>query len=100
VIVTNADRIRLTGNKLAEKVYRRHSGYPGGLKSVPAKDLQAKYPECLIEAAENGAAVANYVSGTKLLKRDERIDGCEAADGESGQVFDVRARATLIAGST
>jgi len=53
--------------------------------------------ECLIEADENGAAIANYVSGGKLLKRDERVEGCEARDDETGQVFDVRARATLIA---
>jgi uncharacterized cupredoxin-like copper-binding protein len=40
-VVTNADKVRLTGNKLDEKVYRRHSGFPGGLKSVSAKNLQA-----------------------------------------------------------
>ncbi len=68
VIVTNADRIRLTGNKLAEKVYHRHSGYPGGLKSVPAKDLQAKYPERLIEAAVRGMLPKSKL-GRKQIKK-------------------------------
>jgi large subunit ribosomal protein L13 len=54
VVVTNADRVRLTGNKSADKMYHRHTGYPGGLKSVTAKDLQAKYPERLIESAIRG----------------------------------------------
>ena len=54
VVVTNAGRVRLTGNKAEEKVYRRHSGFPGGLKTVAAKDLQAKSPERLIEEAVRG----------------------------------------------
>ena len=52
--MTNAEKIRLTGNKADEKVYHRHTGYPGGLKTVAAKDLQAKYPERVIEAAVRG----------------------------------------------
>jgi large subunit ribosomal protein L13 len=54
VVVTNAERVRLTGRKVEEKVYRRHSGYPGGLKSVGAKELQAKYPERMVEEAVRG----------------------------------------------
>ncbi len=42
VIVINADQIKLTGNKLEQKVYQSHSGYPGGLKEVPAKRLKAQ----------------------------------------------------------
>jgi large subunit ribosomal protein L13 len=54
VVVTNAERIHLTGKKSDDKIYHRHTGYPGGLRSVAAKDLQAKYPERLIEAAIRG----------------------------------------------
>jgi len=54
VVVTNAERVRLTGHKTEVKAYRHHSGYPGGLKSVGARDLQAKYPERLIEEAVKG----------------------------------------------
>ena len=54
VVVTNAAKIRLTGNKFDEKMYHRHTGYPGGLKSISAKDLQEKSPERVIEAAVRG----------------------------------------------
>ena len=54
VVVTNAAKIRLTGNKFDEKIYHRHTGYPGGLKSISAKDLQAKSPERVLEAAVRG----------------------------------------------
>ena len=54
VVVTNAERVRLTGRKSDDKFYHQHSGYPGGMKSVAAKDLQAKYPERLVEAAVRG----------------------------------------------
>lgn len=54
VVVTNAEKVRLTGRKAQEKLYRRHSGYPGGLKSVSARDVQARHPERLIEEAVRG----------------------------------------------
>jgi large subunit ribosomal protein L13 len=54
VVVTNADKVLLTGRKTEEKIYRRHTGYPGGLKSVRARDLSATYPERLIEEAVRG----------------------------------------------
>ena len=45
VIVINAEKVRLTGKKENQKLYRRHSQYPGGLKEVTYKDMQDKYPE-------------------------------------------------------
>ena len=54
VVVTTADKVRLTGTKLDAKVYHRHTGYPGGLKTTGARDLQGKYPERLIEEAVRG----------------------------------------------
>src|ERR1700730_14508829 len=68
VVVTNADKIRFTGNKLDEKVYRRHTGYPGGLRSVQARDLQAKHPERLIEAAVRGMLPKSKL-GRKQFKK-------------------------------
>jgi len=68
VVVTNADKVRFTGNKLDEKVYRRHTGYPGGLRSVQAKDLQAKYPERLIESAVRGMLPKSKL-GRKQIKK-------------------------------
>ena len=68
VVVTNAEKVRFTGNKLDEKVYRRHTGYPGGLRSVQAKDLQAKYPERLIESAVRGMLPKTKL-GRKQIKK-------------------------------
>jgi large subunit ribosomal protein L13 len=68
VVVTNAERVRLTGRKAEDKVYRHHSGYPGGLKSVGARDLQAKYPERLIEEAVRGMLPKTKL-GRKQLKK-------------------------------
>ena len=54
VIIINADKIRLTGNKLTEKQYVRHSGYPGGQKFESPADVLAKKPERVIEMAVYG----------------------------------------------
>lgn len=54
VVVTNAEKVRLTGNKSDEKMYHHHTRYPGGLKSISVKNLQVKYPERVIEAAVRG----------------------------------------------
>lgn len=54
VIVVNADKVHLTGNKLEQKVYYRHSGYPGGLKSVTAGRLMKTKPEQVIKMAVQG----------------------------------------------
>src|SRR5512144_398612 len=45
VIIVNAEKVKITGNKLAEKLYHHHTGYPGGLRSVAAVDLMARKPE-------------------------------------------------------
>lgn len=55
VIVINAAKVRLTGRKLQQKIYRHHSGYPGGLKEITAaKLLGGKHPERMIETAVKG----------------------------------------------
>ena len=54
VIVINAAQVHLTGRKETDKVYRRHSGYPGGLKSTAAGDMRAKQPTRVIEEAVRG----------------------------------------------
>jgi large subunit ribosomal protein L13 len=51
VVVVNARRVRLTGRKLQDKLYRRHTGHPGGLKTISAEKLLAKHPERLVEYA-------------------------------------------------
>jgi large subunit ribosomal protein L13 len=54
VVVVNANKVRLTGQKEEAKIYRRHSGYPGGLKEVKAKRLRQTRPERMIELAIQG----------------------------------------------
>jgi len=54
VIVVNAEKVRLTGRKLTDKMYRHHTGYPGGLKEVAAGKLQKTHPERLVEIAVKG----------------------------------------------
>jgi len=68
VIVVNADKVRLTGKKWKEKIYCRHSGYPGGLKLINAEKVQKKKPEFLIKHAVRGMLPKNIL-GRKILKK-------------------------------
>ena len=54
VIVINADKIKLTGNKWEDKLYRYHSEYSGGLRTLTAKEVMAKYPTRMVEEAVFG----------------------------------------------
>jgi large subunit ribosomal protein L13 len=54
VIIINAEKVRLTGKKLDDKFYRRHTGYPGGLRETTAGELLAKHPDRLIREAVLG----------------------------------------------
>ena len=54
IIVINASKVKVTGNKFTDKIYHSHSGYPGGIKNVPFNELQAKKPEMVIESAVRG----------------------------------------------
>ena len=54
VVIINAEKVVFTGNKLKDKVYRHHTGWPGGLKEVAAEKLLAKYPERILEKAIRG----------------------------------------------
>ena len=68
VIVVNAERISVTGNKLDDKFYYRHSGYPGGLKKINLRDQLAKYPGRVIRQAVWGMLPHNRM-GRKLIKK-------------------------------
>lgn len=68
VIVVNAEKIKLTGNKLQNKQCIRHSGYPGGLKVMPYAELMQKKPEKAIELAVKGMIPHNSL-GRKTFKK-------------------------------
>ena len=59
VVVINADKVVLTGRKKEQKMYYRHSGYPGGLRSTPYGELLAKRPEFMVEKAVKGMLPKN-----------------------------------------
>jgi large subunit ribosomal protein L13 len=68
VVVINAERIKVTGKKLDDKMYYRHSGYPGGLKSINLRDQLAKHPERVIERAVWGMLPHNRM-GRRLMRK-------------------------------
>lgn len=68
VIVINAEKIEVTGNKESQKMYYRHSGYPGGFKAINYKQYKAKFPERIIEHAVKGMLPHNRL-GNLLLRR-------------------------------
>jgi len=68
VVVINAEKIRVTGNKTKQKTYYRHSGYPGGLKSIKLEKLMQTYPTRVIEHAVKGMLPHNRL-GAKMFKK-------------------------------
>lgn len=68
IIVVNAEKIALTGNKRADKMYYSHSGYPGGIKSITAGKLLDKKPEDLIKHAVKGMLPKNKLARHMLSK--------------------------------
>jgi large subunit ribosomal protein L13 len=68
VIVVNAAHIKVSGNKMDDKLYYRHTGYPGGLKSINLRDLLAKNPEQVIEKAVWGMLPHNRM-GRHLMRK-------------------------------
>lgn len=76
VIVINAEKIRVTGNKLREKVYYRHSGYPGGLKSENLEKVLARKPIFPLEHAIKGMLPKGPL-GRKLFKNVKVYAGSE-----------------------
>jgi large subunit ribosomal protein L13 len=68
VVVVNAERIELSGNKWSQKVYHRHSGYPGGLRTETAREVLEKHPERLIERAVRGMLPPNRMRQEQLRR--------------------------------
>ena len=68
VVVVNAGRIKVTGNKLLQKRYYRHSGYPGGLKEESLQSLMARKPELVLERAVKGMLPQNRL-GRAMIKK-------------------------------
>ena len=69
VIIINADKVALTGNKREQKLAYRHSGYPGGLRAVPYSELLAKKPERAVEKAVRGMLPRNSLGRAQISNR-------------------------------
>jgi len=76
VIVINAEKIEVTGKKESQKMYRRHTGYIGGLKEVVYKDMMAKHPDRIITAAVKGMLPKNKL-GRHMLSKMKVYAGSE-----------------------
>ena len=71
VVVINAEKVRLTGNKAEDKAYFRHSGYMGGERFIPFKDMIAKHPDRVIELAVKGMLPKNNLG--RLMRRKLKV---------------------------
>jgi large subunit ribosomal protein L13 len=71
VVVVNADKVVLTGNKAEDKAYFRHSGYMGGEKFVPFKDMIADHPDRVIDLAVKGMLPKNNLG--RLMRRKLKV---------------------------
>jgi large subunit ribosomal protein L13 len=76
VIVINAEKVTMTGNKWDDKTYIRHTGYPGGQRSLTAKELMAKRPIRLVEMAVKGMLPKNKL-GAALYKNLKVVEGAK-----------------------
>lgn len=76
VIVINCDKIQVTGRRLDQKLYHRHSGYPGGIKSVPLREMLQKHPDRVIKIAVKGMLPSSAL-GRQMLKKLKIYAGSE-----------------------
>ena len=89
IVVTNVDKLRVTGNKAEGKKYYRHSGFPGGLKSITFDKLQAKKPEMIIEKAVKGMLPKGPL-GREMYRKLKVYAGSEHAHAaQQPQVLDI-----------
>jgi large subunit ribosomal protein L13 len=68
VVIVNAEKIHVTGQKMDQKKYYRHSGYPGGLKEVTLRDQLQKFPDRVLESAVRGMLPKNRL-GRRMFKK-------------------------------
>ena len=76
VIVINAEKIKMTGNKMADKTFVRHTGYPGGQRFQTAQEILTKFPERLVEKAVKGMLPKNRL-GSELFRNLKVVVGPE-----------------------
>ncbi len=80
VVVINADKVKVTGNKTTDKMYHSHSGYPGGLKSISFEKLQERAPEKVVKLAVKGMLPRTPL-GRAMFKKLKVYAGAEHPHG-------------------
>lgn len=80
IIVVNAEKVRVTGRKEEDKIYYRHTGYPGGIKSQTLKEMREKHPERIIEIAVKGMLPRNLL-GRAVARKLKVYRGSEHPHG-------------------
>ncbi|MFD2115051.1 50S ribosomal protein L13 [Paenibacillus yanchengensis] len=90
VVVVNAEKIVLTGNKMQDKMYYRHSGYTGGLKTTPAQDMISKKPERVIELAVHGMLPKNRLGNKMKLKLKVYAGAEHPHQAQNPEVYELR----------
>jgi large subunit ribosomal protein L13 len=89
IVVVNADKIVLTGRKLKQKIYYRHSGYIGGLKEITAEKLLEKRPEDLVRFAVKGMLPKNKLGSVMLKKLKVYAGNKHPHEAQQPEPFDV-----------
>jgi large subunit ribosomal protein L13 len=84
VVVINAEQVKLTGNKIDQKVYRHHSGFPGGLKEIPVRVMLQRRPEEVLREAVLGMLPKNKLRARRA-KKLRVYAGSEALARHAGQ---------------
>ena len=89
VIVINADKVKLTGNKASGKIYYRHSGYIGGIKSISAGELREKNSRRLIETSVKGMLPKNTLGRAQGMKLHVYAEGTHPHAAQQPEVLDL-----------
>ena len=90
IIVVNADKVHVTGNKATDKMYYRHSGFPGGLRELSFTEMQERYPERIIQAAVKGMTPKNRL-GRQIMSKLRVYAGPDHPHAaQNPRVYDVR----------
>ena len=84
VVVVNAEKVKLTGNKIDQKIYRHHSGFPGGLKEIPIRVMLQRRPEEIVREAVLGMLPKNKLRAQRA-KKLRVYAGSEALARHAGQ---------------
>ena len=89
IVVVNAEKVRVTGNKALDKQYYHHTGFPGGIKSINFEKLIEKAPERVIQSAVKGMMPKNRLSRTMLEKLKVYAGSEHPHSAQQPQVLDI-----------